>query len=120
MLDRLLTASGPWGGLTYEYDVIGNRTSSVVNGTTTTYSYSATTNRLLSAITGQQYRGFLHDDNGRLTQDDVVNTYTYTPANLVETAQTWAGALTTYRYDADGQRVLKVQSRRARRTWSTN
>ncbi len=110
MLDRLLTASGPWGGLTYEYDVIGNRTSSVVNGTTTTYSYSATTNRLLSAITGQQYRGFLHDDNGRLTQDDVVNTYTYTPANLVETAQTWAGALTTYRYDADGQRVLKVQS----------
>ena len=57
-LNRLHTASGPWGSLTYGYDVVSNRTQSTLDNTpTTTYSYSPTTNRLLSSTNGQQYRG---------------------------------------------------------------
>jgi RHS repeat-associated protein len=124
VLNRLATADGPWGSLGYQYDAVGNRTASALTvGNTTTstlYAYSATTDRLLSAITGQQYEGFSHDDNGRLTQDGRIQTYTYTPQNLVETATTWSGALNTYRYDADGQRVLHISGSETSRTYVVN
>jgi RHS repeat-associated protein len=120
-LNRLHTANGPWGSLTYEYDVVSNRTQSTLYGTpTTTYSYSPTTNRLLSSTNGQQYEGFLHDNDGRLTQDGRIQTYTYTPQNLVEIAHTYAGAQMTYRYDADGQRVLKIAGSETSRTYVVN
>ena len=128
VLNRLLTATGPWGELAYDYDAIGNRKSSTLvdtmtppTTTRTVYGYSPTTNRLSSATTGEQrYEEFHHDDNGRLTQDGAVQAYTYTPANLLETAETWAGALTTYRYDADGQRVLKVAGSETSRAYVVN
>ena len=50
----------------------------------------------------------------------MVQTYTYTPANLVETAHTYAGAQMTYRYDADGQRVLKIAGSETSRTYVVN
>ncbi len=120
-LNRLQTANGSWGSLTYGYDIVSNRTQSTLNNTpTTTYSYSPTTDRLLSSTNGQQYEGFFHDLDGRLTQDGRIQTYTYTPQNLVETATTWSGALNTYRYDADGQRVLKIAGSETSRTYIVN
>ena len=120
-LNRLLTATGPWGDLGSQYDAIGNRVWSAVNGTTTTYSYGPTTNRLSSLIRdGQQFEGFDDDGLGRLTQDSAVQAYTYTPASLLETAQTWAGALNTSRYDADGRRVLKIAGNETSRTYVVN
>jgi hypothetical protein len=76
---------------------------------------------LLSSVReAQQYEEFLHDHNGRLTQDGRIEEYTYTPANLLETARTWSGALNTYRYDADGQRVLKIAGSETSRTYVVN
>src|SRR3989454_7800139 len=47
-LDRLTSATGPWGTLTYSYDQVGNRVRMVQGATTTTYTYGPF-NRLLSA-----------------------------------------------------------------------
>ena len=91
------------------------------DGATTIYSYGPTTNRLSSLIRdGQQFEGFDYDGLGRLTQDSVVQAYPYTPANLVDTALTWAQARTTYRYDADGRRVLKIAGSETSRTYVVN
>ena len=92
----------------------------MLNNSATIYSYSPTTKWLLSITNGQQYQGFLHDDDGRLTQDGRIHVYTYTPQNLVETATAWSGALNTYRYDADGQRVLKLAGSETSRTYVVN
>ena len=38
----------------------------------------------------------------------------------METATTWSGALNTFRYDADGQRVLKIAGDETSRTYVVN
>ncbi|MDA8440055.1 MAG: hypothetical protein M0Z51_14520 [Propionibacterium sp.] len=127
-LRRLTAATGPWGTLAYGYDAVGNRTSSIVTdtatppvSTATTYSYGSATNRLVALLRGgTQFEGFDYDSAGRLTQDSRIDAYTYTPANLVESARTYAGALTTYRYDADGQRVLSIAGSETSRTYAVN
>ncbi|MDA8439806.1 MAG: hypothetical protein M0Z51_13235, partial [Propionibacterium sp.] len=123
-VNRLTTAAGPWGGLEYAYDSIGNRKTAKVTiapdtTTTTTYAYDVATNWLTSS-TGPQYEEFHHDVAGRLTQDGRVQIYAYTPANLLETATSFAGAITTYRYDADGQRVLTIAPGETSRTYVVN
>ena len=42
------------------------------------------------------------------------------PASLLATATTWSGALNTSRYDADGQRVLKIAGSETSRTYVVN
>ncbi len=106
-LDRLTSASGGWGTLSYQYDAVGNRLSSTLNGVTTAYTYDPATNRLVST-SGGQVESFVYDLDGRLTSDSLSSSYAYTPIHRLEAALTQAGALTMYRYDADGQRVLKI------------
>ena len=48
-VDRLISATGPWGNLAWTYDANGNRLSQT-NGKTTTYTYDA--NRLTSVSNG--------------------------------------------------------------------
>jgi RHS repeat-associated protein len=117
-LDRLITATGPWGALAFEYDPIGNRKKQTHNGTDTTYDYSPSTNQLTSTG-GGQVEAFTYDPAGRLTADGR-GSYTYTPANLLQTATMGTGTLQTYRYDADGQRVLKIAGSGASRTYVVN
>jgi YD repeat-containing protein len=104
--DRLETAAGGgWGTLVYGYDAVGNRTSKTSNGATTIYGYAA---QRLTATTGAETAAFGYDTNGNQTADPVA-TYTYTPANMLETATLGAGAVYTYRYDGDNQRALKFE-----------
>jgi RHS repeat-associated protein len=114
LLDQLLTASGPWGSLVYVYDTVGNRTSSTLNAAETIYHYdtegTSATGRLLSTSWGlDQHEWFDYDANGRLTSDARASTYGYTPAGQLALAAMRAGITHEYRYDADGQRVLKVE-----------
>jgi RHS repeat-associated protein len=117
-LDRLATASGPWGALSYQYDGIGNRTQQTHDATTTTYTTSSSTNRLTST-SGGQAETFSYDDTGRLTQDGR-GSYTYTPGSVLETAAMNTGTLQTYRYDADGQRVVTITGSDTSRRYVVN
>ncbi len=67
-LDRLLTANAAsmWGNLSFTYDELGNRKTRTLAGATTTYNYSATTNRLTS-LTGAETASFGYDSQGRQT-----------------------------------------------------
>ena len=76
-LDRLETATGPWGTLQWSYDAAGNRLSELAGGTTTTYTYN-TTNQRLTSTSGGVNETFGYDNVGRVTSDAVA-TYSYSP-----------------------------------------
>lgn len=99
-LDRLTSASGFYGSVTYAYDAHGNRQTS--GGTT--YSYQSGTLRLGS----QGSSTFGYDNNGNLTSAPNA-TYTYTPRNMLESAAV-VGGTSTYAYDPDDWRVKKTSS----------
>jgi hypothetical protein len=105
-LDRVQTASGPWGASSFAYNAIGDRTSKTVAGATTNYSYAAATNRLTGA-SGAEPETFGYDSSGDMTSN-AGGTYTYTADKMMETAVV-AGTTVTYRYDADNLRKLKIQ-----------
>ena len=71
-----------------------------------TYTYDPSTLRLASALGGVESGSYSYDSNGNL-EVDPSGTYTYTPFNLMETA-TVGGTTTTYRYDADNRRALRI------------
>jgi hypothetical protein len=104
-VDRLLTASGPWGQNGFTYDAVGNRRSRTLGAASTTYTYDNPTQRLVST-TGADASSFAYDLNGNLRQD-ARGSYTHAPTNLMETA-TVAGAVSTYRYDSDELRKVRV------------
>lgn len=110
-LNRLLTANGHWGAITYAYDAAGNRTSKA-HTASTWYNYDPATRRLQS-LSGAETESFTYDAAGNLTGDGR-GTYTHTPGGLMETATGTSTA--TYRYDADNRRALRIVNGRARYT----
>jgi YD repeat-containing protein len=68
--ESLTTAVGPYGGLSYTYDAVGNRLTSRLGTATDTYAYPATSNRLttISLATGGT-RGFTYDASGNVTAE---------------------------------------------------
>jgi YD repeat-containing protein len=105
-VNRLAVVTGR-GANTYTYDALGNRTSKALPAVT--YTYDAATKRLAS-VTGNaqmpEVGTYLYDAAGNLTSDPS-GTYTYTPFNMLETA-TVGGTTTTYRYDGQNTRTLRV------------
>jgi RHS repeat-associated protein len=78
---------------TYTYDAVGNRTSQIINGLTTNYTYDSA-NRLTS-VDGVTYTW---DNNGNLLSDGI-NTYTYDYANRLSTM---TDGVNTYEYEYNG------------------
>lgn len=110
-LDRLDTANGPWGSLHWTYDQAGNRLSEAVApsggpAVTTTYGYTAGTQRLMSTSGGIN-EAFTYDSAGQLTSDGVISQYTYSPTGKLKTAA-GAGVSATYTYDTSGERFGKT------------
>ena len=91
-------ATVPNQDLAYQYDAMGNRTVTVINGLTTIYD----TNNVneYSSVGGVTYH---YDDNGNLLFDGT-NTYEYNQLNEL-TSVSGANGTTTYTYNALGQLV---------------
>ena len=100
-LTGIATASTSWS---IGYDANGNRTGVTLNGTPSTYTTSATSNRL-DSITNPA-RSFGYDNAGNTTSDSAGYTATVDLAGRMATL-TKAGVTTTYSYNAQGQRVSK-------------
>ncbi|HLZ10118.1 MAG TPA: hypothetical protein VKT80_16125, partial [Chloroflexota bacterium] len=94
-LDRLTSATGPYGSLAYTYDALGNRTD----------AGNVYQNQRMVAQNGLS---FGYDSNGNL-QTGPNTSLSYTPDNLLEVA-TIAGVATNYIYDIDTWRIRKASS----------
>ena len=107
VLDRLTSAlSGgtPAKSRGYGYDAIGNRTTSTVDSSSTTYAYPPTSHRLAS-LSGATTKSYTYDGAGNPTQVGTL-TYGYNLANRM--ASVAGGASATYQVNALGQRVAKT------------
>ncbi len=104
-LNRLGTATGPWGSIGWTYDGAGNRQTQT-NGSSSSYSYQTGTNKLTS-ITGAVSMSFTFDSNG--------NTYTENAKEFIynqnqRLIRVTDGGVTKgeYTFNGNGQRVKKV------------
>ncbi len=87
--------------LAYAYDAMGNRTSTLLNGSTTAYTINNMNQ--YTAVGGTAYT---YDADGNLLGDGT-NTYTYDSLNEM-TSVTTAGVTTTFTYNALGERVAST------------
>ena len=103
-LNRLTSATGPWGTIGYTYDQVGNRVKTVNGSTTTLYTYGAF-NRLASGG-GTNYT---YDANGNMiSRNGTAWTYSYDYENrLTEVLHSGTVVQQNY-YDGDGNRVEQV------------
>jgi RHS repeat-associated protein len=104
-LYRLITATGPWGGLTYAYDLVGNRTNETTDTGNTAYSYTANTNKL-SSTTGEKTLNFGYDNDGNTTSEDSKQFIYNQNQRLIQVTDT-GNVLGEYVYNGNGQRVKK-------------
>jgi RHS repeat-associated protein len=103
-LNRLVSAQGDYGVLTYSYDSAGNRIT--LNDVTYTYNEM---NELISMSDGTT---FSYDEGGnRLEKTDGVDTwfYAYEKRNLLTQVEKNQQILAQYKYDGDGKRIKKTE-----------
>ena len=114
-LDRLISASGLYGALGYDYDAVGNRTLRTIDDGVTTssesYAADAFSNQLDQiAIGGTPSRTLIHSDSGQITADDrngVVYDYGYDNSDRMTSVTVGGVATAGYVHNALGQRVVK-------------
>ena len=95
--------SVPSQNLVYNYDAMGNRTSTVINGVTTNYTVNDMNE--YASVGGVPYT---YDADGNLLSDGT-NTYSYNSLNqLVGVVGT--GGMTAYTYNALGQQITSTAS----------
>jgi YD repeat-containing protein len=104
-VDRLVTASGLWGAMSFTYSPVGNRLTKTVGATTSTYAYGVN-NRLTGVTGGEVDATIAYDTNGNMTGLRGF-TLAYDPANRLTSVNS---TVVTYTYDGDGQRIKKVNS----------
>ncbi|MBI5380235.1 MAG: RHS repeat protein [Nitrospirae bacterium] len=102
-MNRLTTATGPFGSLSYTYDPVGNRLTETQNGQTSSYTYTA--NKLMS-ISGPKAASFQFDANGN-TMTENARQFTYDSNSRLIKAAEGAATLGEYRYDGSGRRTIK-------------
>jgi len=105
-LGRLLQVTLYAGSWSFSYDANGNRTSTTINGVTSTLGISSTSNRIASI--SSPTRSFSYDSAGNTTTDGFF-TATYDLAGRMN-ALTKAGVTASYSVDAFGRRVRKFTS----------
>ena len=104
--NRLETASGVYGAISYTYDGTGNRLTRTIDAQTDTYGYVAGTNRL-DQITGPNAAAFSYDANGNITDIDS-RCYVYNQNNWLIRVEEELDILGEYTYNGLGQRAIKA------------
>ncbi len=107
-LNRLTTATGPWGTVKYGYDGVGNRLWLYQSPTNTTYVYG-----LYDRLTSVGSTTYTYDNNGnRLTQvsGGTTTKYNYDFENRMISVSQGASTLGNYTYSPFGQRIQKIES----------
>ncbi len=110
-LDRLTSASGPYGSQTYAYSQLGNLTQNPLLGTYTYPGVASPSGRTLPHAvknTGIGQSDFSYDNNGNATSG-AGRTLTYDFENRPLTIAK-GGITTTMVYDGDGNRVKQTVS----------
>jgi len=101
--NRLQEGDGPWGTLAWTYDLVGNRTAEVLNGTATSlFNYPSSSNRLATVTRGSTtLRSFTYDGAGNVVADSRSGAvYNYHHNNRGRLDEFSAGAqLADYTYD---------------------
>lgn len=98
-LDRLRTATGPWGSAAYTYDGVDNLRTSVVGNRSLTHQFADGTNRL-TGLSGSQSVAVAYDARGNVVQRGS-RSFTFDIANRMRSA---SGAVNFYDYDGFGRR----------------
>jgi RHS repeat-associated protein len=97
-LERMTSASGPWGTGTFVYDAVDNLRTTTVGSRSTVASYVG--NRLTSLSTNNVASSYTYDLNGNLTAKGPQG-FTFDLGNRMSTANGKA----TYAYDGLGRRT---------------
>lgn len=98
------TIANPIQTAAYQYDALGNRTTTVENGVTTTYETNSM--NAYTRITGGQTATLRYDGNGNLLTDGV-STFVYDFENRLQSATKNSQSI-GYQYDALKRRVSKT------------
>jgi RHS repeat-associated protein len=114
-VNRLKTATYPEKSVTYEYDLVGNRTRELTTGTGAsdkTYTYDAI-NRLLSIDSDVDTEdvAYAYDANGNTLSKikaGVTTQFLYDIRNQLGEVRESGNILGRYGYDLDGRRILKI------------
>jgi RHS repeat-associated protein len=119
--DAIVTSSclGGTAGSTYTYDTVGNLTTSVTAGSTTTNTYDAA-DQLTQATVGTTVTNLAYDADGNLTKDADGN-YAYDAIGRVKSATVGTDTV-TFTYDADGNRTVAKKNNTSIRIsrWDVN
>jgi RHS repeat-associated protein len=114
-LNRLNSASGAYGALSFTYDGVGNRTTRVVGGTTETFNHASTSNRLTgTTISGSPVRTISYANSGQISQDvrggSTTYDFAYNNNGRLSSAALNTVTVGTYLYNWLEQRVAKTAS----------
>jgi len=91
----------------YDYDWVGNRTGSIIDGVSTSYAYDA--NDRLQSQGGSSYTYDSNGNNITETLDGITTTYHYDAKNKLTTVDK-GGVTTGYSYDHNGIRTGKTEA----------
>ncbi|MBI5374834.1 MAG: RHS domain-containing protein [Candidatus Schekmanbacteria bacterium] len=103
--NRLISASGPFGEMSFAYDNVGNRVTSILNGGEKNYTYSG--NRLMG-VSGDTSGTFSYNDAGMLVSDGE-HIYNYDKNSMLESVVKNGDKAGQYRYDYMGMRDRKIK-----------
>lgn len=118
---RLTQATGNYGTIDYDYDLVGNRILRNIdtNGAQVVeqYTFPAASNRLSSIATGQNTRSFSYDPAGNVTYDNRTGGeygYTYDAAGRMSAFLINGVVQSEYLYNALGQQAIRRLSQEGR------
>lgn len=81
-LDRLITASGPWGSGSFSYDALGNITQQVLGSRVVDIQYNSANqvSQARDSANGNVWRSYSHDSRGNVSSNGLIS-FTYDHAN---------------------------------------
>jgi RHS repeat-associated core domain len=112
VMDRLSTARGSYGNLSYTYDGVDNRLTQGLESTATAYAYAARSNQLASIGAGDSRQTITHTKAGNVDSvtpaSGAATGFRYTQAGRLAAVTRGTDPLAQYTYDGFGRRVVKV------------